>query len=178
MTKSSKAGTQKTKALLEALKNAPFDGWPKDSLDLVLYFSAWADAETLKKLPAKKLQALRVRDRIALGVRTRLEILAPHREALRASLKFLKPPPRHLYLPRLVWNTADALWRAAGDTSTDYNHYTKRLLLSGVITATTLFWLNDDSRGFEKTWAFLDKRIDNVLKIGAALGRLKKPRAA
>ena len=79
--------------------------------------------------------------------------------------------PRHLALPKMVWRTADAIWREAGDTATDHNHYTKRLLLSGVITSTTLYWLNDDSPGQEKTWEFLDARIDGAMKLGRGLGQ-------
>ncbi len=94
------------------------------------------------------------------------------REAVRAALTFLALPPRNIHLPKCVWATADKIWRAAGDTATDYNHYTKRILLSGVLSATTLYWLNDDSAKKEKTWAFLDRRIDNVLKIGQGMNQV------
>jgi ubiquinone biosynthesis protein COQ9 len=65
----------------------------------------------------------------------------------------------------------DAIWHAAGDTSTDYNFYTKRMLLAGVYSATLLFWLNDESEDFAATWAFLDRRIGEVVRIGGSLGR-------
>jgi ubiquinone biosynthesis protein COQ9 len=182
--------TLKTRILLTALRDVPFEGWtdavlekaarannaapealfPRGALDLVLYFSGWADARIP---PAKKLEPLRVRDRVGTCVRARLEALAPHRQAVAKSLSFLGP----LRLPKLVWATAHEIWRASGDTATDYNHYTKRILLSGVLSATTLFWLNDDSAGHEKTWEFLDRRIAEVLKVGGALGRLKKKKA-
>jgi ubiquinone biosynthesis protein COQ9 len=184
-----------SKILAAALRDAAFDGWtddmlhkaakragvsedaahdafPEGVLGLVLYFSEWADGEMLKKLPPKKLASMRVRDKVTAGVRARLEILGPHREAVAKSLSFLARPPRNIHLPKLVWRTADHIWRAAGDTATDYNHYTKRILLSGVLTATTLFWLNDDSDGREKTWDFLDSRIGEVLKIGQFVGQV------
>jgi ubiquinone biosynthesis protein COQ9 len=173
----------KTKVLLAALKNVPFDGWahdpddlfPRGGLDLALYFSDWADAEMLKRMAARKdFGRLRVRDKIAAGVKARLEALEPHREAVAKSLAFMSAPQRGVRLPKMVWATADAIWRAAGDTATDYNHYTKRILLSGVLTSTTLYWLNDASPGHGKTWAFLERRIDNVLKLGALAGRLRK----
>jgi ubiquinone biosynthesis protein COQ9 len=181
MEKASNLDPRKTKALLALLPAVPFDGWdsapddvfPRGGLDAALYFSAWADAEMLKRLKGKNFVQLRTRDKIAQGVWARLDILAPHREAVRASLSTLGRPPRNIHLPKLVWNTADAIWRAAGDTATDYNHYTKRLLLAGVLTSTTLYWLNDDSTGFEKTRAFLDRRIDNVLKLGALIGKIR-----
>ena len=189
--------TFKTRFLLDALPDVPFDGWTKELMertaeqlkvadnkvdmefpqgvrDLVTYFSIWATEETLKKLKKTNLGALRVRDRITLGVRTRLEILAPHKQAVSAALSFMALPPQSFSLPKLVWHAADKLWWIAGDTATDYNHYTKRVLLSGVLTSTTLYWLNDDSKNHAQTWAFLDRRIDNVLKIGMKISQFKK----
>lgn len=186
----------RTAVLMAALPDVAFDGWSDDLLeraakkakvsgaalddafpagatDLVVYFSRWADDQTVAQLPAKKLAALRVRDRIALGVRTRLEILHPWRQALSAATAYMAMPHRSLALPQMVWRTADALWLAAGDTATDYNRYTKRFLLSGVLTATTLFWLNDDSDDYEDTWDFLDDRIENVMTLGKVIGKVK-----
>lgn len=154
------------------------EAFPDGALGLVLHFSDWANRKMLEKIPEKKLESMRVRDKIAAGVQARLEVLAPHKQALSAALAFLAPPPRNLHLPRLVWRTADELWRRAGDTSTDYNHYTKRILLSGVLTSTTLYWLNDSSAGQAKTWEFLSRRIDNVLKVGQKLGGLLKKKQA
>ena len=57
------------------------------------------------------------------------------------------------------------MWRLAGDTATDYNHYTKRLTLSAVYTSTLLAWLDDDSEGFADTAAFLDRRLDDVMRF-------------
>ena len=66
------------------------------------------------------------------------------------------------------------MWRAAGDTAADFNFYTKRLLLSGVYTATLMFWINDESDDCEATWAFLDRRIGNVMEIEKAKARAKR----
>lgn len=187
----------KTKFLLAALPDVPFDGWtpalmartarrlklsedkiaaafPGGVQDLVAHFSDWTTDEMLARLKKQDLAALRVRDRITLGVRTRLEILGPYKQAVAAALAFLARPPHSLRLPRLVWQVADRIWWTAGDTATDYNHYTKRALLAGVLSATTLYWINDTSRGHEQTWKFLDRRIDNVLKIGQKLSSFKK----
>jgi ubiquinone biosynthesis protein COQ9 len=177
----------------QALRHVPFDGWsdatlqkavkacklspataaalfPHGAASLADAFGGWADDEMLKKLRDGKFSALRVRDKVETAVRTRLEVLDPHRDAV---LKALKTPAFAPVAPRSVWRTADAIWDAAGDTATDYNRYTKRILLSGVLTATTLYWLNDDSKGHAKTWAFLSKRIGNVLKLGQAISRVK-----
>lgn len=195
--KSAKTSPDLRRRLFEAaLPDVAFDGWtdevlaraakklklddgavdeafPKGPVSLAEYFAEWADDRMAEKLNMKKLTDMRIRDRVAHCVRTRLEILAPHRQALSSALAFLAMPPRNLLLPKMVWRTADTIWRACGDTSTDYNHYTKRLLLSGVQTSTALYWLNDKSDGHEKTWTFLGRRIDDVMKIGGAIGKLK-----
>lgn len=187
----------KNDLLHAALADVPFDGWsdavlekaakrlkisadkaheafPGGGTDLALQLSEWADHEMLAKLKPARLKDLRVRDKIALAVRTRLEILAPHRESTRQALKTLSLPPGSFRLSKAVWRTCDRIWEAAGDTATDYNRYTKRLLLSAVVTSTTLFWLNDGSDDFEKTWRFLDRRIGNVLKLGQTLSSWRK----
>ena len=190
----------KTKFLLTALPDVPFDGWTEELMaraakklkvseaqvkksfpagvqDLVVYFSHWATAEAVQKMQKMNLATMRVRDRITVGVRIRLEILTPHKQAESAALSYMALPPRSFQLPKLVWHAADKIWWTAGDTATDYNHYTKRALLSGVITSTTLYWLNDASKNHEQTWAFLDRRIENVLKIGQKIAQFKKRRA-
>ena len=118
--------------------------------------------------------ALRVRDRIARTVRLRLEALEPHREALRRALAWYAVPFRQPAAARITWRTADVAWRLAGDTATDFNHYTKRALLSGVWVATLAFWLADRSEGREASWRFLDRRIDEVLKVGRRVGGLSR----
>jgi ubiquinone biosynthesis protein COQ9 len=188
--------TIKAAILEQALPDVPFDGWtmqvleraaqkagfeaamvvfvfPAGVKDAVSYLSHWADAQMLKKLKAQKNPPPRVRDKIALAVRTRLEILAPHKEAERLAIAYWMRPLRKWEGVKLVWKSADAIWDWAGDTATDYNRYTKRGLLSGVLTATTLFWISDTSAGSQDSWAFLDRRIDNVLSVGKIVGRLK-----
>lgn len=194
MPKTTKIKNEKAAILLAALPNVAFDGWTEELLaraakktktdakkyfpggvcELVLYFSEWADTQMAAALHPKALKDLRIRDKVSLGVRERLEILTPYKEALRAALAYMAMPPRGLHLPKLVWDTADKIWWAAGDTATDYNHYTKRILLSGVLTSTTLYWLNDSSDDDEKTWQFLDRRIDNVMTVGKTLASWRK----
>lgn len=156
---------------LEMDPGIAMDAFPDGPRDLVESFSLWADEEMLKQLASLNLQEMRVRDRIAAGVRLRLECLEPHREAVRRSLSFLGLPQNAPLATRLLWRTADRLWYAAGDTATDYNYYSKRLLLSGVISTTTLYWLEDRSEDFTDTQAFLDRRIDDVLKVGMRVGK-------
>lgn len=182
-------------AIIEAaLPAVPFDGWtmktlqdaaieagyekamavavfPRGVKDALTHFSGWADRRMLEELP--KAPSMRVRDKIALAVRTRLEVLEPYKEVERLAIAFWLRPIRKWEGAKLVWKTADAIWDWAGDTATDYNRYTKRGLLSGVLTATVLFWLSDTSKKHADSWTFLDRRIDNVLSIGKIAGRLK-----
>jgi ubiquinone biosynthesis protein COQ9 len=183
--------------LLQALPDVVFDGWtwdvaeraaekagydkdmaravfPGGLAEFVGHLSDWADREMLHKLAHVDINAMRVRDRIHLGVMTRLDVLTPWREPVRRAMTYWAVPTRSLLGGRAVWRSADRIWVWAGDTARDYNHYTKRGLLSGVISATTLAWLNDDATDPDKVAAFLDRRIDHVLKLGRALGRFKK----
>ncbi len=185
------------KLLQAALPHVPFDGWgsaalraaardlevdpvlafnafPGGAPELIEAFSAWADRRMLEALEKRDLEAMKVRERIAAGVRQRLELIEPQREAVRQGLSFLALPQHAPLALKCLYRTVDAIWYAAGDRATDYNFYTKRLLLSGVYSSTLLFWLNDDSEGRAETWAFLDRRIAEVLKVAGGLGRTVK----
>jgi ubiquinone biosynthesis protein COQ9 len=180
--------------LAAALAHVPFDGWtgralragaaelgldaasaanafPGGPAELLECFSAEIDRRMLVDLEARELKSLKHRQRIGTAVRVRLELLTPYREAVRRGLSFLALPRNAALGAKCLFRTADAIWHAAGDTSTDYNFYTKRMLLAGVYSATLLFWLNDESEGFAATWAFLDRRISEVVKLGGGLGR-------
>lgn len=188
--------TIKDKIIESALPDVPFDGWtadvleraaiaagyeaamatavfPKGVKDAVTYFSHWADKQMLDALKKTDPASLKVRECIALAVRLRFERLEPYREAERLAIAYWMRPFRKFEGARLVWKTADVIWNWAGDTTTDYNYYTKRGLLCGVLTATALFWLNDHSARQKDSWAFLDRRIENVLSVGKIVGRFK-----
>lgn len=130
------------------------------------------DARMMKQLKSIDLEKMRIRDRIFCAVHTRLDLMAPYREAM----KLTHAKPGRTIKP--LWRASDKIWIWAGDTATDYNHYTKRALLSGVMAATYLFWLQDNSPNFTATGDFLNRRIDNVLKIGKFIGALKGKIAA
>ena len=183
--------------LLRALEDVPFDGWNKDLIehaakdidleagltrilfpsgvdDLLSHFSDWADRQMLEALSGIDPEELRVRDRIKTAVLKRLEILQPHQDAVRSSLSHWALPFRQLRAGKILWRSADRIWNWAGDISTDYNHYTKRTLLSGVMASTTMFWLQDNSGDGVATEKFLDRRIENVMQIGKITGKIKK----
>lgn len=159
-------------------KDAAMAVFPGQLGDVVAHFSHWADRRMLEKLEAIDPESMRIRDRVRLGVQTRLNVLKPHKEAVRHSLGYWMRPFRKIRAGKIVWNTADAIWVWAGDTSTDYNHYTKRILLSGVVSSTTLAWLQDMDDDLSKTLSFLDNRIENVMQLGKVMSKFKRPQSA
>lgn len=186
----------KTRIIESALPHIAFDGWTRAALenaakntgydldmvravfpylekDAVKHFARMADENMLTSLGPVSPD-LKIRERIALAVRTRFEWLEDHREAERLAIAYWARPLRKIEGAKVVWATADKIWNWAGDTATDYNHYTKRFLLSGILTATALYWLNDTSKNSADSWAFLDRRIENALSIGKIAGKFKK----
>jgi ubiquinone biosynthesis protein COQ9 len=186
---------QRDRVLEAALVHIPFDGWSRRSLfagardqgldpglvrrlfpgggdDLLAHLERWADRRMLAGVDPDKLAAMRVRDRIATLVRTRLEALAPHREAMRRGVAARLLPGNALAGCTSIWRTADLMWSLAGDKAQDYNYYTKRSLLAAVWTSTFLFWLEDRSEGLQDSWAFLDRRIGDVMQIGGLPARV------
>lgn len=176
----------KTRVLDAALVHVPFDGWsertlsaaiadsgvptalarslfPRGGVDLALAYHQRGDDRMAAELAHRKLDALRFRDRIALAVRLRLE--AADRELVRRGTTLFSLPLHAADGARAIWQTADRIWTALGDTSRDLNWYTKRATLSAVYGATVLYWLGDDSPDAQDTWSFLDRRIDQVMQI-------------
>lgn len=179
------------------LPNVPFDGWtdacakaaakeigmdgdvvqhlfPSGPVDMAAHFSDLADRQMLIELAERDLPSMRIRDRISTGLRVRLELQVDHREAVRRAVAITAMPQHAALSARLVYRTVDAIWRVAGDTATDFNFYSKRGLLAWVYTTTLLHWLDDDSEDHHETWAFLDRRIENVMQIPKIRGRLEK----
>lgn len=172
--------------------NAAFDGWNGQALDAaadaagverdiarlafaggaaVEMIDAWfasIDAEMDARLPAETLAAMKIRERITALVEARLAIAAPNREALRRAVAILAMPQNATRGVRLGWRSADAMWRRAGDTATDYNHYTKRGLLAGIYAATIAVFLNDESEGWAETRGFLARRIQGIMAFEKA----------
>jgi ubiquinone biosynthesis protein COQ9 len=157
-----------------------FPGGPPDVL---AWLSQRADQRTVAALEAREAAAaggegggLRIRERITLAVRTRLEQTVGGKESVRRGLAMLALPFNAGLALRLLYRTVDAIWYAAGDTSADFNFYTKRATLAGVYSSTLLYWLNDRSEGDAATWAFLDRRIDDVMRFEKWKAGLSAPR--
>lgn len=159
-----------------SLKIAPdlaalaFPGGPKD---LLRAWSEKLDDEVRAELEAADLKDLKIRARVARGVRLRLEKMAARKISARRAAAFLALPQNAPMGAELSFRTADAIWRGIGDTSSDFNYYTKRLLLAGVVTSTMLHWFSDESEDGQPTWDFLDRRIENVMSIEKAKAGLQ-----
>lgn len=176
-------------ALAALLPNhATFDGWSDDALAMaaseldvpaararlcfpggaVEMIDAWFDAidrAMAKAYPPERIAKLKIRERIRDLVLYRIEVIAPHKEALRRALAILAQPQNAMTGAKLAWRAADRMWRLAGDTATDFNHYSKRGILSALYTSTMLVFLDDDSEGLAETRGFLDRRIDDVMRF-------------
>lgn len=148
--------------------------FPGGAAEALEFFHAEADAAMLEMLNRDyKLSEMKIRERIATAVMVRLRHLLPHREAVRRATGFYLLPSNRAAGAKALYHTVDTIWHAAGDTSTDYNFYTKRLLLAGVLTSTTRIWLEDKSKNLADTQAFLHRRIENVMQIEKAKGKLR-----
>lgn len=132
----------------------------------------WVDRDMAAAFTPERIAAMKIRDRIGGLLLHRFTALQPHREALRRALATLAMPQNAATAAKLAWRSADRIWRVAGDTATDYNHYTKRATLIGVYASTTLIFLDDDSDDLAATTAFLDRRIANVMQFEKTKARL------
>jgi ubiquinone biosynthesis protein COQ9 len=179
------------------LPDVPFDGWTalaRDAAadaqgvdrdiaamalpDAAAMVDAYvAHADTLMLAAMGDVSGLKVRDRIRLALRSRLEAASADREAVRRALAVLAQPQHAGLAARSLWRTADTMWRAAGDTATDFNHYSKRAILGAVYSASLLYWLDDDSGDHEATWAFIDRRIDGIMNFEKTKASAKKAMA-
>jgi len=174
--------------------HAAFDGWSSEALARAaqelgvpadrarLAFpggqagmvDAWFDSIDIamaEAFPPERIAALKVRERIRDLILFRLIAIQPQREALRRALAILAMPRNAFAGARLAWRSADRIWRLAGDTATDFNHYSKRTILIGVYGSTSLVFLDDDSENLTETRAFLDRRIDGVMHFEKAKAR-------
>ena len=169
-------------------ENAVFDGWTRQAVDsaagqlgidpvqarlampktqagIIDTYIQEVDRALEAYFTTERLAGLKIREKIRGLVWRRLEIMGPAREAVRRALAILAMPQNLPLALRISWHSADLMWRIAGDTSTDFNHYTKRMTLGAVYGSTLLVWLDDQSAGWTDTAAFLDRRIDDVMKF-------------
>ena len=169
-------------------ENAVFDGWtrkavdsaaeqlgidpvqarlamPKTKVGLVDLYIQQVDRALEAWFTPERLAGMKIRQKIRSLIWRRLEIMGPARESVRRGLAILAMPQNIALALRISWRTADLMWRIAGDSSTDFNHYTKRMTLGAVYASTLLVWLEDQGESWSETAAFLDRRIDDVMRF-------------
>jgi len=188
MTSPSPLEQMRRRLALAVGENAVFDGWSRKAIDsaagqlgidpvqarlampksqsgMIDLYIQEVDRALEAWFTPKRLQGMKIREKIRSLVWKRLEIMGPAREAVRRGLAILAMPQNIPLALRISWRTADLMWRIAGDTSTDFNHYTKRMSLGAVYASTLLAWLDDQSEGWKDTAGFLDRRIDDVMRF-------------
>ena len=185
----------KSYEILDAiLKHVPFEGWtsralnmamsandlsvgaehiyvPDGALGLIRIWSERLDQQMVAAIDARGFDNMRIRDKVTEAVWLRLELLRPHQEAAQRAVSRLSLPDGSGQAATQLWATSDAVWTAIGDTSEDYNYYTKRTILSGVMGASLLAWLADDTEDKSEARAFLERRIENVMQFEKFKGR-------
>lgn len=191
----------KEQILDAVLPHVMFDGWTRTALrrgaedlglaiediertfpggvqDLIGYFVARADRLMLAALEKRNIAALKIRERITTAIRVRLEQSEPYKEAIRRALVSQMLPQNAPAALKQLYGTVDTMWYAAQDMSVDFNFYSKRAILAGVYSSTLLYWLDDSSEGHQRTWGFLDRRIENVMSFEKTKAKVAKMAAA
>jgi ubiquinone biosynthesis protein COQ9 len=193
------------KILFATLPNVAFDGWvertlkmgaesagyepemalrvfPGGAREAIRFWSERDDQWMLAQMGKEDLAAMPFREHLAKAIRLRIDVNAPHREAVRRTMSFLAMPQNYAAATRNTFDTVSAIWYAVGDTSTDLNFYTKRLTLAPIYVATVLYWIDDTSEDSAETWAFLDRRLEDSriiprlqARLGETLGALTSP---
>ncbi len=190
----------KDRLLEAALLHAAFDGWSRRTLvnaaadagldaatarrlfpqggdSLLAWLDDWADRRMLEALAEQDLNKLPVRRRIGQLVRTRLGLLTPHREAIRRAAAARGMPGNVVGTGRALWHTVDLMWRTAGlggEPGDGFSYYSKRATLAAVLVASFLYWLDDQSEDCAESWAFVDRRIEDVMRIGRARSEVER----
>ncbi|WND01649.1 COQ9 family protein [Temperatibacter marinus] len=184
--------------LLEAmLPHVAFDGWTKKTMSLAaddLGISPeiaelaypqgpievlqdhlkQADEQLLVAIQALPLNEMKIRDKITQAIKLRLQGAHADKDIVRKGVALLALPQYAPIGMKALWDTSDLMWRAIGDTSTDHNWYTKRMTLSAVYSAVLTYWLNDETENNDGTWEFLDRRIEDVMKIETTKFQIKE----
>lgn len=175
--------------LHHALELAPFEGWSDYTLreaarlagvtdeearrafgggiqQCLRYYFEQLDEQLQKQWPSEKLAGMRVPQRIETLLIARFEAMLPHREALKRAACLRLLPWNTPEATRSLFSMTDWMWRSAGDQSTDYNYYTKRLTLAGVYVSTFLCWLGDPTPDLVITRQFLKAQLSRVAEFG------------
>lgn len=169
-------------ALDEGARTAGIDrdiarlAFPGGAIDMIGAWIETVDRAMAIALPAEVLAAMKIRERIRSLVQFRLDAVSGREEALRRALAIMAMPQNAARALRTGWRSADLMWRLAGDTATDWNHYSKRAILASLYGATLAVFVNDESEGKAETRAFLDRRIEGVMQFETLKRKWLQPR--
>ena len=184
-----------------ALVHVPFDGWtntaltsgaadatvepqmvsalfPRGAIDAIALYSRLVDAEMVTAFNVLPEKPQKIHLAIRALVLSRLELAQQNKDAVRRALTMLALPAHAKISAKLLYDTVDAMWRAAGQTDTGFSFYTRRATLAAVYSATLLAWLADNSGDMAKTVAFLDRRLADVASIPKATAPLRSVKVA
>lgn len=169
-------------ALAEAARSAGVDtdvarlAFKGGAMEMIGAWIETIDAAMAEALPEATLAAMKIRERIRALVQFRLDAVAGCEEALRRALAIMAMPHNAPAALRTGWRSADIMWRLAGDTATDLNHYSKRAILASLYAATLAVFVGDTSEGKAETRAFLDRRIEGVMKFETVKRKWLQPK--
>ena len=139
--------------------------FPGGAMDMIGAWIEAVDALMAQELPAQTLATMPIRERIRMLVQSRLDAIDGQEEALKRATAIMAMPQNIAAAAKRSWKSADLMWRLAGDTATDYNHYTKRTILAGLYAGTLAVFADDASDNKQATRAFLARRIDGVMQF-------------
>jgi ubiquinone biosynthesis protein COQ9 len=182
--------------LAAALDHVAFDGWstkthaqaaedlgvdkgivslsfPNGSIDMIDLHAEHCDQQMLKDAQKINIDKLKIREKITQLVKLRIIAETPTKEATHRTIPFLALPKNHFASLKILYRSVDLMWKAISDSSTDFNFYTKRMTLAGVYSSTFLYWMGDETEDCINTWAFLDRRIENVMQIEKAKAKYR-----
>jgi len=146
----------------EAILDLCFEGQVSQA---VAHYSTMLDEEMVRKVSSLPLDTLKIRERIATCVLARLEAMNSHKEVAHRMLRYLALPSQILMASKLIYKTVNVMWYEAGDQTTDFSFYTKRVTLAAVYSSTLIYWMRDDSQDFKETRKFLERRLNDIMLI-------------
>lgn len=159
-------------AFNQAVKRAKLDAgaamraFPKGVDECMDYFFARQDELLAQAFPEGTLKHMRMPERIETLLNWRLEKLLPYREAVRRAVAKRAMPWNAVKATVSLYKSVDLMWRLAGDTSTDFSFYTKRMTLAAIYSSALLYWLSDTSEHYSNTRAFIQRRLNDVASFG------------
>lgn len=149
--------------------------FPRGIIEIIDYYLQSIDKTMLTEIKKLPLSEMRIRDRIKQALLIRIKILINRKKITLKTISFLSLPWHITHAMKFSWRVADLIWKEAGlDSSTDFNYYTKRVLLMKVYESAIMYCLNDKSNDLHDTIDFLERKIENVITVGKFFSKFKK----